>query len=865
MLRAIARVRPTGRRSRRLAPGAGATRRRRPTRAARRAGHRSGPPACDRRRAVATGAAQPGLTAAAIRRTSGSSYPRTWTVGRGSWITALTWGRRLPYRPASARHGGDRRVTWLARGAGRPGPEPDEPRKTDRAAVPASNDDAGSGSRPVHAPTDQEARGSPPRTAPVARRGPSRTSRPRRSLPLDATASAALGLAISCRRPARRLDDHSGSSLAWNAAINLTAVRDPARSRSAHVLDSLAAVAVLRAAGDRRVRRPRQRRRLSRPAARRRAAGRAARCSSNRRQEGPVPARPRRGRDRARQASSRSSPAGPRRSPRPRHRGRWPAVIARAVGAAGRVGRARAPAPRAGRVLVAWKRERRRTARARRRRPAIAALGRRGPVESCRSSRPRAWRITGSSSSTGARRSTGPTRAIRRCAGASPGARRAGTAPRAAASGVKLCRADRRPVRHPRQPRRPRCRAGRARLGRRGLAPRRRRRLRAGPDAVVARLAAIGRDRRARQPRRGGARRRRDRLVQPRRPPRDGVDAQTIAPGDARLARRPCPSASIDGDFTLVHGSPRDPTWEYVTTLAGRAGEPRASSTTPFGLHGHTHLPSRVTATRTAASRSLSPSDGSTLALDGRPLLVNPGSVGQPRDGDPRASYLVLDPDAAERDLAPRGVRHRGRVRRRCAGASCPTAWSSGSIMASESEACARTRTGSEGRRPLPGRKPGDRRSASNGPTRRTSATPAPASWSPGRPPAGRRRRRAGPRPGARPRRSAGPLADEEEIGERLSKRKALAIFSSDAISSSAYATEEILQVLILGRRRRRCLLGRGLDRDRGPAGRRRRRQLPPGLPRLPERRRRLRRRARRTWPSCSGSSRPRRCSSTTS
>src|SRR5262245_17481399 len=42
------------------------------------------------------------------------------------------------------------------------------------------------------------------------------------------------------------------------------------------------------------------------------------------------------------------------------------------------------------------------------------------------------------------------------------------------------------------------------------------------------------------------------------------------------------------------------------------------------------------------------------------------------------------------------------------------------------------------------------------------------------------------------------PLASEEEIGERLSKKKALAIFSSDAISSSAYATEEILRVLIL-------------------------------------------------------------------
>ena len=42
------------------------------------------------------------------------------------------------------------------------------------------------------------------------------------------------------------------------------------------------------------------------------------------------------------------------------------------------------------------------------------------------------------------------------------------------------------------------------------------------------------------------------------------------------------------------------------------------------------------------------------------------------------------------------------------------------------------------------------------------------------------------------------PLASEEEVGERLSKKKALAIFSSDAISSSAYATDEILHVLVV-------------------------------------------------------------------
>ena len=83
------------------------------------------------------------------------------------------------------------------------------------------------------------------------------------------------------------------------------------------------------------------------------------------------------------------------------------------------------------------------------------------------------------------------------------------------------------------------------------------------------------------------------------------------------------------------------------------------------------------------------------------------------------------------------------------------------------------------------------------------------------------------------------PLANEEEIGQRLSKTKALAIFSSDAISSSAYATEEIILAFVLagvagaGVQLRRA----GRDRDRR-AARDRRVQLSPGLPRLPQRRR---------------------------
>jgi amino acid transporter len=102
-------------------------------------------------------------------------------------------------------------------------------------------------------------------------------------------------------------------------------------------------------------------------------------------------------------------------------------------------------------------------------------------------------------------------------------------------------------------------------------------------------------------------------------------------------------------------------------------------------------------------------------------------------------------------------------------------------------------------RQPVQGRKPGDKRVRVERPhaalfrwTGPGHLTAKPAASTP-RTPGGRLFARAKAILLGR------PLAHEEEIGERLSKRKALAIFSSDAISSSAYATEEILRVLILG------------------------------------------------------------------
>jgi diadenosine tetraphosphatase ApaH/serine/threonine PP2A family protein phosphatase len=96
--------------------------------------------------------------------------------------------------------------------------------------------------------------------------------------------------------------------------------------------------------------------------------------------------------------------------------------------------------------------------------------------------------------------------------------------------------------------------------------------------------------------------------------------------------------------MTLVHGSPRDPVWEYITSVpVARAN--LAVLETPIGLHGHTHLP-MAWADRDGRVEAISPGPGSHFRLDGRHALLNPGSVGQPRDGDPAASWLEIDTDA---------------------------------------------------------------------------------------------------------------------------------------------------------------------------------------------------------------------------
>jgi len=91
----------------------------------------------------------------------------------------------------------------------------------------------------------------------------------------------------------------------------------------------------------------------------------------------------------------------------------------------------------------------------------------------------------------------------------------------------------------------------------------------------------------------------------------------------------------------LFHASPLDPIWDYVLTYHGALLALEATSA-PLVLVGHTHVPIAMSLEGAEVGGGHAVA-GTTTALTGTRRLLNPGSVGQPRDGDPRASWLLLD------------------------------------------------------------------------------------------------------------------------------------------------------------------------------------------------------------------------------
>jgi diadenosine tetraphosphatase ApaH/serine/threonine PP2A family protein phosphatase len=109
----------------------------------------------------------------------------------------------------------------------------------------------------------------------------------------------------------------------------------------------------------------------------------------------------------------------------------------------------------------------------------------------------------------------------------------------------------------------------------------------------------------------------------------------------------------VRGEATLAHGSPRDPLWEYIlNALSARVNFDHFD--TPWCFVGHSHIQcmfalddktDHVTLNQTKANE--------TIALHSK-LILNPGSVGQPRDRDPRAAFAIYDTEA--RTWTPRRV-----------------------------------------------------------------------------------------------------------------------------------------------------------------------------------------------------------------
>ncbi len=103
-------------------------------------------------------------------------------------------------------------------------------------------------------------------------------------------------------------------------------------------------------------------------------------------------------------------------------------------------------------------------------------------------------------------------------------------------------------------------------------------------------------------------------------------------------------------DYTLVHGSPRHPIWEYI--LYPAVAQPNFRHfNTPYCFVGHTHSPIifKEADSPSAMCEAIVPEfNNGPILLQHQRVIINPGSVGQPRDGDARAAYALLNTDTGE-------------------------------------------------------------------------------------------------------------------------------------------------------------------------------------------------------------------------
>jgi diadenosine tetraphosphatase ApaH/serine/threonine PP2A family protein phosphatase len=136
----------------------------------------------------------------------------------------------------------------------------------------------------------------------------------------------------------------------------------------------------------------------------------------------------------------------------------------------------------------------------------------------------------------------------------------------------------------------------------------------------------------------------------------DRLDIEDFSPNAATAAewtREHIAPASVDylsglspdderQPIGMYHASPRDPVWEYVLST-GQAAECIGEMTPRVGAIGHSHVALWFGSADGGCVMGDTAPDGTELDLSEGRWLVNPGGVGQPRDGDPRAAWLLLD------------------------------------------------------------------------------------------------------------------------------------------------------------------------------------------------------------------------------
>jgi diadenosine tetraphosphatase ApaH/serine/threonine PP2A family protein phosphatase len=117
---------------------------------------------------------------------------------------------------------------------------------------------------------------------------------------------------------------------------------------------------------------------------------------------------------------------------------------------------------------------------------------------------------------------------------------------------------------------------------------------------------------------------------------------EVLRPEWQALLDRLEPGGAAHG-VALYHGSARDPIWEYVLSDEAAVATLEIAAS-PLVLVGHSHVALQVVQSEDGLGGGMAAA-GTELELGGMRALLNPGSVGQPRDSDPRAAYLLLDLD----------------------------------------------------------------------------------------------------------------------------------------------------------------------------------------------------------------------------